>query len=264
MSNPEHRGQSGRTGTMERGQVGCDHPEFPALLRDGDSGAYRRLIRRFHGALVGVAAAIIGSRAQAEEVVQEAWLSVFVGIDRFEGRSSLATWLYAIVRNGARSRAMRERRFAPLPTFELAEEQEWASSVHGPARSDGGAETGRLRDNLDPERVLAGRQEWAQAQVAIELLPARQKAVIVMCDVEAHGGEQACAALSISPGNKRVLLHRARGRVRQAIQSGPDTEVASSPAASGRQRMAIRRGEVPDAAAGAHPLRILGRDRQQS
>src|SRR5579872_7187406 len=103
-----------------------DEPEFLARLRAGDAEAYRRLIRRFHGALVGSAQAIIGSRAQAEEVVQDAWLAVFAGIGRFEGRSSLASWLFAIVLNRARTRAVREGRLVALPTLEGAEGSERA------------------------------------------------------------------------------------------------------------------------------------------
>ncbi len=92
-----------------------DTPEFLALLRAGDEKAYRTLIRRFHGSLVGVAGAIIGSRAQAEEIVQDAWLAVFSGIGRFEGRSTLAGWIFTIVLNRARTRATREGRLVALP-----------------------------------------------------------------------------------------------------------------------------------------------------
>src|SRR5689334_23713876 len=87
-----------------------DDPDFLAQLRRGDASAYRRLIRRFHGSLVGAAAGIIGSRAQAEEVVQDAWLAVFSGIGSFEGRSSVTTWVFSIVLNRARTRASREGR----------------------------------------------------------------------------------------------------------------------------------------------------------
>jgi len=211
-------------GTTDRGQATFDRPEFLALLRKGDRGAYRCLIRRFRGTLVGVATAIIGSRAQAEEVVQEAWLSVFVGIDRFEGRSSLATWLFAIVRNGARSRAMQESRLTALPTLEPEDEQEWTASAQRLARGDRRIKTLRFRNDLDPERVVAGRQLWARARNTIAALPPRQKAVLVMRDIEALSAEAVCDALSISPENQRVLLHRARSRVRQVIERG--TKVA--------------------------------------
>ena len=98
-------------------QTEFDEPEFLARLRRGEEQAFRSLIRRFHTSLIGVAAAIIGSRAQAEEVVQDAWLAVFAGIDRFEGRSSLATWVFSIVLNRARTRASREGRLVGLPAL---------------------------------------------------------------------------------------------------------------------------------------------------
>jgi RNA polymerase sigma-70 factor, ECF subfamily len=98
-------------------QTEFDEPEFLARLRRGEEQAFRSLIRRFHTSLIGVAAAIIGSRAQAEEVVQDAWLAVFAGIDRFEGRSSLATWVFSIVLNRARTRASREGRLVGLPPY---------------------------------------------------------------------------------------------------------------------------------------------------
>src|SRR5277367_1842796 len=98
-------------------QTEFDQPEFLARLRRGDEQAYRALIRRFHASFTGVAASIIGSRAQAEEVVQDAWLAVFAGIGKFEGRSSLITWVFSIVLNRARTRATREGRLVGLPAL---------------------------------------------------------------------------------------------------------------------------------------------------
>ena len=206
-------------------------PSSPCCAR-GDEAAYRRLIRRFHGSLVGVASAIIGSRAQAEEVVQDAWLAVFAGIGRFEGRSTLASWIFTIVLNRARSRAGREgapggaaggwlarRRGRGVPTSEFLADGHWREA---PA----------LWDELDPERVVGGRQLWdacaggdraAAGRAAGGDHPAR------------HGGrsaEEACALLSLSPENQRVLLHRARSRVRRAIDAARST--ARPPAGAGR------------------------------
>jgi RNA polymerase sigma-70 factor (ECF subfamily) len=195
-----------------------DRPEFLALLRAGDGEAYRRLIRRFHGALVGTAGAIIGSRAQAEEVVQDAWLAVFSGIARFEGRSSLSSWLFAIVLNRARTRAAREGRLVALPMLESGEGAERAVPLER-FRPDGHwTEPPKLWDELDPERIVAGRQLWEHVQEAIEHLPAGQKAVLILRDMEGQSAEEACALLKISAENQRVLLHRARGRVRRAVE----------------------------------------------
>jgi RNA polymerase sigma-70 factor, ECF subfamily len=201
-----------------KGESEFDRPEFLALLRDGDNSAYRRLIRRFHGSLVGTASAIIGSRAQAEEVVQDAWLAVFSSIGRFEGRSSLASWLFAIVLNRARTRASRESRLVALPALEGAEGQERAVPLERFVADGHWSEPPRLWDELDPERMIAGRQLWAHVQEAIEALPAGQKAVIILRDIEAVSAEEACELLSVTPENQRVLLHRARGRVRRTIE----------------------------------------------
>jgi len=194
-----------------------DSPDFLALLRGGDERAYRLLIRRFHGSLVGVAGSIIGSRAQAEEVVQDAWLAVFSGIGRFEGRSTLASWLFTIVLNRARTRAAREGRLTALPAGIEGEERAVPRSEF---LADGHwREAPRLWDVLDPERIIAGRQLWAHVQEAIERLPAGQKAVLILRDIEGNSAEDACALLQLSAENQRVLLHRARGRIRKAIDT---------------------------------------------
>jgi RNA polymerase sigma-70 factor (ECF subfamily) len=197
-----------------------DDPAFLARLRAGDDGAYRQLIRRFHASLVSVANSIIGSRAQAEEVVQDAWLAVFNGISRFEGRSSLATWLFSIVLNRARTRASREKRLVGLPgILDGAQGNERAVDVTEFQPDGHWIELPRLWDDLNPERVVAGRQLWAHVQAAIERLPAGQRAVIILRDMEGREAEEACTLLGISAENQRVLLHRARGRIRKTIDA---------------------------------------------
>ena len=207
-----------------------DDPAFLARLRAGEDGAYRQLIRRFHASLVSVANSIIGSRAQAEEVVQDAWLAVFNSISRFEGRSSLATWLFSIVLNRARTRASRESRLVALPgVLDGAQGAERAVDVTEFKADGHWVDAPRLWDELDPERVVSGRQLWAHVQEAIERLPAGQRAVIVLRDMEGQDAETACTLLGISTENQRVLLHRARGRVRKAIDA---LVVGNAPAAA--------------------------------
>jgi RNA polymerase sigma-70 factor (ECF subfamily) len=202
------------------GTAEFDDPAFLARLRAGDGVAYRQLIRRFHASLVSVANSIIGSRAQAEEVVQDAWLAVFNGISRFEGRSSLATWLFSIVLNRARTRAAREARLVGLPgILDGAQGNERAVDVTEFKPDGHWVEAPRLWDELNPERVVAGRQLWAHVQEAIERLPAGQRAVIVLRDMEGREPEEACTLLGISAENQRVLLHRARGRIRKTIDA---------------------------------------------
>ncbi len=195
-----------------------DEPPFLARLRSGDQDAYRALIRRFHMSLTRVAASVIGSHAQAEEVVQDAWLAVFSNISRFEGRSSLTTWLFSIVMNRARTRIGRESRTVGLPSI-LDGSQPGERAVPATAFKPDGhwAEAPRLWDEISPERIVGGRQLWDHVQEAIEKLPAGQKAVILLRDMEARTADEACEILGISAENQRVLLHRARGRLRATI-----------------------------------------------
>lgn len=195
-----------------------DTPEFLDRLRRGEEAAYRRLVRRFHATLVGVASGIIGSRAQAEEVVQDTWIAVYGAIAKFEGRSSLASWLYTIVLNRARTRIGKESRLVGLPAVLDGSQGEESALPASAFRDDGHwAEAPRLWEEIDPERVVGGRQLWQHVQEAIEALPAGQKTVLVMRDMEGLPGEEICALLQITPENQRVMLHRARARIRAAI-----------------------------------------------
>jgi len=218
-------------------QTEFDHPEFLAKLRNGDEQAYRQLIRRFHGSLIGIAASIIGSRAQAEEVVQDAWLAVFAGIDGFEGRSSLVTWVFSIVLNRARTRATREGRLVGLPALMEGTPPDGRAVGLSAFKPDGHwVEAPRLWDQLDPERIIGGRQLWDHVMEAIERLPAGQRTVITLRDMEGCEAEEVCALLEISPENQRVLLHRARGRVRQTIDAITGAAHATTVTAPAKRR----------------------------
>lgn len=219
-----------------------DDPAFLERLRRGEGRAYNLLVRRYHATLVGVATTVIGSRAQAEEVVQDTWLAVLGAITNFEGRSSLSTWLFSIVMNRARTRAVREGRTIGLPAGidgSAAAEDERAVPL---SAFDVGGHWGampRLWDELDPERVIAGRQLWEHVLAGLETLPAGQKAVLVLRDMEGQSAEEACELLKISAENQRVLLHRARGRIRKLID-----DITAQPAppsqSAGRDRPAAR------------------------
>ena len=226
-----------------------DTPEFLAALRSGQERAYRALVRRFHPSLVGVANGIIGSRAQAEEVVQDTWLAVFSSIGRFEGRSSLASWLFTIVMNRARTRIGREGRMVALPAVLDGIQREDGDAPRSQFSADGHwVDPPKLWDELDPERQIGGRQLWDHVQDVIQSLPAGQKAVIILRDIEDRTAEEACELLQISPENQRVLLHRARGKIRVAIDGltgAPSSKAAPRPAATPRrpgamQRLALR------------------------
>lgn len=224
-----------------------DSPEFLERLRLGEDNAYRRLVRRYHGVLVGVASGVIGSRAQAEEVVQDSWIAVYNNIKGFEGRSSLASWLYTIVLNRARTRIGREARTVGLPAILDGSQGEERAVPASAFQSNGHwEEAPRLWDVLDPERVVSGRQLWDHVQEAIQLLPAGQKAVIILRDMEDRTSEEICALLQITPENQRVMLHRARGRIRAAIDrvTAPGApaarRAANEPAAPSRRGPAQR------------------------
>jgi RNA polymerase sigma-70 factor, ECF subfamily len=214
-------------------QTEFDQPEFLARLRRGEDQAYRSLIRRLHFSLIGVAASIIGSRAQAEEVVQDAWLAVFAGIDRFEGRSSLVTWVFSIVLNRARTRASREGRLVGLPALLEGTEPGGRAVDVTEFKPDGHwLEIPSLWDELNPERIVGGRQLWDHVTSAIDRLPAGQRAVNILRDMEGREAEEACTLLGISAENQRVLLHRARGRIRQTIDAligGPRAVAVPAP-----------------------------------
>jgi RNA polymerase sigma-70 factor, ECF subfamily len=198
-----------------------DESELIARLRDGDEGAFESLVADLYPAMLAVARGYVRSRAVAEEVVQESWLGVLKGLDRFEGRSSLRTWVLKIVANVARTRAVREARSVPLSAFE----DESGEPAVDPARFRGpdDAFPGHWRSAPTdwrrlPEERLTSLETLAVVQEAIEQLPEAQRLVITMRDVAGVDSDEVCDALGISAGNQRVLLHRARARVREALE----------------------------------------------
>ena len=198
-----------------------DDAQLLSRLRARDEEAFELLVERHYGTMLAVARSYVRTRALAEEVVQEAWLGVLKGLDRFEGRSSLRTWLISIVANVARTRAKRESRSIPLASL--------TGDDDGPVvdadrfRSAGDPFPGHWwsypRDWRElPEEALLERETVAVVTRAIEALPDAQRAVITMRDVAGCTPEEVCAALGVSDGNQRVLLHRARSRVRAALE----------------------------------------------
>jgi len=197
--------------------------ELVAALRRGDEAAFVTLVGRYQAPLLRLARTFVRDRAVAEEVVQETWLAVLNGIDRFEGRASLKTWIFQILSNRARTRAVRERRSAPFSS--LAGEDDAGDAVldaerfHPPGHRWSGHWAAAPLDwrTLPEERVL-GRETLAHVREAIAELPPRQAQVLVLRDVEGWDSDEVCAALGLTDGNQRILLHRARGRVRAALE----------------------------------------------
>ena len=179
-------------------------------LRAGDEQAFEQLIRMYQGTLLRVAQMYVSSRAVAEEVVQETWLAVLNGIDRFEGRSSLKTWIFRILTNRAKTRAEREGRTIPLSALGDPE------PAVEPSRFDQG-QWATLPAEWPEDRLL-GEETLLMIAGAIERLPPTQRAVIALRDVQGWSAEEVRNALELSETNQRVLLHRARAKVRAALE----------------------------------------------
>jgi RNA polymerase sigma-70 factor (ECF subfamily) len=203
-----------------------DHAEDEELvraLRAGDEDAFVGLVRRYHALMLRIALGYVRTEAVAEEVVQETWCAVLAGIDRFEGRAALKTWIMRILTNRAKTRGQREARCAPFSSIADGDDD-------GPS--------------VDPDRFLpadhprypnhwaAAPAEWSQTpderllaaetrdriRTAIASLPARQQVVISLRDVEGWSPEEVCELLDLTENNQRVLLHRARSHVRTELE----------------------------------------------
>jgi RNA polymerase sigma-70 factor, ECF subfamily len=190
-------------------------------LRRGDEAAFAALMEEYGAAMLRVAQMYVSSRSVAEEVVQDAWLAVLKGIGRFEGRSSLKTWLFRILSNTAKTRGVREARSIPFSALGddadgeavdadrfLGAEERFPGHWAVPPQSWAGAPEGRLlaRETLD---VI---------EHEIEQLPEQQALVLTMRDIDGFSSEEVCNVLELSESNQRVLLHRARSKVRRALE----------------------------------------------
>jgi RNA polymerase sigma-70 factor, ECF subfamily len=189
-------------------------------LRTGSEAAFLELMRMYGASLLRVAQLYVRSRAVAEEVVQETWLAVLKGIGRFEGRSSLKTWLFRILTNNAKTRGEREGRSIPFSALAGADDE--GASVDperflGPEERFPGHWAAPPSSWQPEDRLLAG-ETLDVVRAAIDGLPPAQAIVITMRDVEGFSSEEVRNALDISETNQRVLLHRARTKVRQALE----------------------------------------------
>jgi RNA polymerase sigma-70 factor (ECF subfamily) len=201
-----------------------DEEQLMAALRAGDEHAFATVVDRYGPAMLRLALAHTPSRAVAEEVVQEAWLGVLRGLDRFEGRSSLKTWVMSIVVNRARTRGERERRTLPLSFLQRRREEGRDEPVVEPDRFQG--RRGELPgwwavppDRWEqPDERLSRDDARAVMLDTIAGLPRRQRDVIALRELNGWSAEETCNALGLSETNQRVLLHRARSKVRAALE----------------------------------------------
>ena len=220
-----------RIGGQGRARAESADPDadLVARLRAGDEAAFAELIDRYGASMLRVARLHVRDRAVAEEVVQETWLAVLNGIERFEGRSSFKTWLFRILSNRAKTRGEREGRSVPFSAiaatdaaadgeasvdadrFQGADAQRWPYHWSAPPRA------------WTQEKALE-RETLGVVKEAISELPDTQREVIRLRDVEGWSAGEVADALEISDVNQRVLLHRARSRVREALESYLDPE----------------------------------------
>ena len=195
-------------------------------LRRGDEDAFARLVGEYHARLRRVARFYVANAAIADEVVQETWLGVIRGIWAFEGRSSLKTWIFRILVNRARTRAVREGRRAPFSSTLSTESDAEAEPSLGReqfvsvAGSSAAGYSAQLSPDpgSSPERSLLTKELRDELQTVIDTLPSNLRIVLWLRDVEGWSSEEVCNALAIQETNQRVLLHRARSRARAALE----------------------------------------------
>jgi RNA polymerase sigma-70 factor (ECF subfamily) len=215
-----------RSGAAGGPALAADELLLVEALRGGEESAFVLLVDKYHTSMVNLAMAYVPSRAVAEEVAQEAWLGVLQGIGRFEGRSSLKTWIFRILANVARTRGERENRTVPFSGLLTAGDdpaeasvdpsrfrpagEEWANHWQSTARPQSWADV--------PEDRLLSQETLAHVAAAIERLPPSQREIIRLRDIEGWTSDEVCNVLGITETNQRVLLHRARSKVRSALE----------------------------------------------
>jgi RNA polymerase sigma-70 factor (ECF subfamily) len=208
------RTQLARTGPNADNLCGVADSEDADLLdrlRAGDEQAFAVMVARHQATMLTLASGYVPSRAVAEEVVQDTWLAMLRGLDGFEGRSSVRTWLFRILVNRARTAGARERRTVAVEDIGPVVDQSRfnaAGSWNAPPEH---------WDQVD-DRMMAAKMA-DRIRTAIEALPARQREIVILRDVEGLSSEDVCGVLELSIVNQRVLLHRGRSKLRQALES---------------------------------------------
>lgn len=203
--------------------VGVEEPRLLERLRSGDEAAFEQLLRAYGPSMLRVARLYVRTQAVAEEVVQDTWLRVLQSLDRFEGRSTLRTWIFVILGNVARTRAEREGRSEPVASVEdgggerAVPGSRFFPSTH--PRWAGMWST--LVDSWDgaPHERILGAEGQAQLRKVVETLPPNYASVFTLRDIEGWPADEVCALLGLTPENQRVLLHRARTRIRAALEA---------------------------------------------
>jgi RNA polymerase sigma-70 factor (ECF subfamily) len=200
-----------------------DDRDLVAALRAGDEQAFAALIDGWSGSMLRMARLHVPTDSVAEEVVQDTWLAVLTGLDRFRGESSLRTWVYRILLNQAKTKGIRERRTVPFAS--LTDDDEGPTVDPSRFQGAGDPHPGGWRRFPDewPEHSLLSREVHEVVASALDALPARQRAVVALRDLDGHTAEEVSELLMITPGNQRVLLHRGRAVVRAHLERYYDT-----------------------------------------
>jgi RNA polymerase sigma-70 factor (ECF subfamily) len=197
--------------------------ELVDRLRTGDEAAFRLVLDAWSPSMVRLARSFVSTGDSAEEVVQEAWLGLIQGIDRFEGRSALKTWVFRILVNIAKGRGIKEAR--TLPFSSLLPEDEGPSVDPSRFRPASDSYPGHWNSDQKPQTWALPESQALQQEVrrvvaeALATLPDRHRVVVTLRDVEGYASDEVCHLLNISPGNQRVILHRARAAVRTRLES---------------------------------------------
>ncbi len=196
-----------------------EHGEL-AALRAGDEEAFLALVNRHHRAMIRVASLYVRSNASAEEVVQEAWMGVLRGLHLFEGRSSLKSWIFAILVNCAKARASRDARMVTLSSLEAESEDDGPSVSPDRFLDEDQRWAGHWAEPPEPwpDARVESQEMVALVQEALATLPEAQRSVMSLRDVDGWDSDEVCELLGISEGNQRVLLHRARSKVRGYLE----------------------------------------------
>ncbi|WP_447968213.1 RNA polymerase sigma factor [Nitrospira sp. M1] len=200
-----------------------DESQLLDALRSGDEAVFAKVVDQYSGSLLRLAMAYVPSRAVAEEVVQETWLGVFEGLSRFEGRASFKTWLFTILTNRAKTRGQRESRYVGLAEKTGKDNDEEGAGVDLDLFIQAGTKAGHwiepphAWDHGTPERFALSKEIGEQIEQAIAALPQTQRQVITLRDLEGVSSEEVCNIMGVTETNQRVLLHRARTRVRKTL-----------------------------------------------
>jgi RNA polymerase sigma-70 factor (ECF subfamily) len=198
--------------------LGAEERTVLARLRAGDRAAFAQLVNLHGGAMLRVALTFLKERATAEEIVQDTWLALLNGLGTFEERASLRTWLFTILVNKARTRAVREGRSLPFSALAAGDADGQQPAAEAFDEAGGWRQPPEAWAEENPERLAMGAQTRAIIEAEIASLPDAQRTVLTLRDVEGLEAEEVCELLGITASNQRVLLHRARCRVREALE----------------------------------------------